>query len=184
MPDASPTKWHLAHTTWFFETFILSRLQPNYRVFDEAYGFLFNSYYEALGARHPRPDRGLLTRPGAGEVNAYRRHVDAAMGTFMVSADDATWSQVEPLVALGIAHEEQHQELLLTDILSVFARSPLQPAYRPAAAIGSGGSGLGAAADGRAMNAKSGDPGPFVSFPGGIHEIGYARRREPRVRLR
>ncbi|MBL8658122.1 MAG: ergothioneine biosynthesis protein EgtB [Rhodospirillales bacterium] len=170
MPDASPTKWHLAHTSWFFETFILVPFHRNYRVFDEAYGYLFNSYYEAVGARHPRPERGLLTRPGAGEVNAYRRHVDAAMSAFMNTAEAATWAKAEALVALGIAHEEQHQELMLTDILSVFARNPLRPAYRAADDERPQDAGRGKASDGDA----AGDDGSFLTFPGGLYEIGHA----------
>jgi ergothioneine biosynthesis protein EgtB len=158
MPDASPTKWHLAHTTWFFETFILRQYRPGYRVFSDAYGFLFNSYYEALGARHPRPERGLLTRPCADEVAAYRAFVDAAMGALLAGADTGLWREITPLVALGIAHEEQHQELLLTDILSVFARNPLRPAYRPET-----GSALSAAPAAR----------DWVAFPGGVCEIGH-----------
>ena len=159
MPDASPTKWHLAHTTWFFETFILCRHQPGYRLFSDAYGFLFNSYYEALGARHPRPERGLLTRPTAGEIVAYRAVVDAAMGELLAGAGERLWAEVAPLLALGIAHEEQHQELLLTDILSVFARNPLRPAYREM--------------DGaRASAGAPADPA-WLPFPGGLFEIGH-----------
>jgi len=106
MPDASPVKWHLAHTTWFFETFLLIPNLPGYRPFDPAFGYLFNSYYEAVGARHPRPRRGLLTRPGVSEVAAYRDHVDAAMLTLLERADA---ERLAPLVTLGLAHEEQHQ---------------------------------------------------------------------------
>lgn len=179
MPDASPTKWHLAHTTWFFETFILSRLQPGYRVFDPAYGFLFNSYYEAIGARHSRPERGLLTRPGGSEIAAYRRHVDTAMGALMGAAGGELWAEFQPLIALGIAHEEQHQELMLTDILSVFARNPLRPAFRSADEPGSKTMAprtLSALPDASkdSENGKDGEEcGPFVSFPGGLCEIGH-----------
>jgi ergothioneine biosynthesis protein EgtB len=179
MPDASPTKWHLAHTTWFFETFILSRLQPDYRLFNPAYGFLFNSYYEALGSRHPRPERGLLTRPSGREIAAYRSHADAAMGAFMARADGALWAEAEPLIVLGIAHEEQHQELLLTDILSVFARNALRPAYRPMdedrrddAATGVPGGIRKQSGGGRTGVHEQG----FVTFPGGVHEIGHDGR--------
>jgi ergothioneine biosynthesis protein EgtB len=160
MPDASPTKWHLAHTTWFFETFILRPHVPGYRVFSDAYGFLFNSYYEALGARHPRPERGLLTRPGADEVAAYRAFVDAAMDEVLAGADAGLWRKIAPLVALGIAHEEQHQELLLTDILSVFARNPLRPAYRPPA-------------NGPARSAEVAAEQRWIDFSGGLYEIGH-----------
>ncbi len=121
MPDASPTKWHLAHTTWFLETFILATV-PGYRVFDDRFGFLFNSYYEAVGARHPRAERGLLTRPSLARVLDWRDHVDAAL--------DAGWHRLDAptrdLIDLGIAHEQQHQELLLTDILHLFSRNPMR----------------------------------------------------------
>jgi ergothioneine biosynthesis protein EgtB len=128
MPEASPSKWHQAHTSWFFETLLLAPRMPGYRCFDASYAYLFNSYYEALGPRHPRPQRGLLSRPGLAEVQAYRRHVDAAMQDFLglaLSPQDLT------LVELGLQHEQQHQELLLTDILHAFSCHPLLPAYRP-----------------------------------------------------
>jgi len=128
MPDASPAKWHLAHTTWFFETFLLAPHLPGYRPFDPAFGYLFNSYYEAVGPRHPRPARGLITRPGLAEVHAYRRHVDAGIERLL--AGDAS-PEIEFLITLGLAHEEQHQELLLMDALHLFAQSPLSPAYGP-----------------------------------------------------
>ncbi len=121
MPDASPTKWHLAHTTWFFETFVLRPHADGYRVFDRAFEYLFNSYYEAVGPRHPRPQRGLITRPGVEEILAYRRHVDEAMA---VHADHA-------VVELGLHHEQQHQELILMDIKHALSMNPLRPAYRP-----------------------------------------------------
>lgn len=126
MPDASPTKWHLAHTTWFFETFLLMPHLPDYRAFDPAFSYLFNSYYEAVGPRQPRPQRGLITRPSAAEVLAYRTHVDAAMARLLSTLSP----ELAPLVELGLAHEEQHQELILMDILHLFSRSPLSPAYR------------------------------------------------------
>lgn len=128
MPDASPAKWHLAHTTWFFETFLLSVQVPGYRVFDPVYGYLFNSYYEALGPRQPRPQRGLLTRPRVAEVIAYRHYVDQHMATWLRAASPLE-AGVRDLVLLGFAHEEQHQELLLMDILSLFGKSPVKPAY-------------------------------------------------------
>lgn len=126
MPDASPAKWHLGHTTWFFETFLLTPHLPGYKVYDASYGYLFNSYYEAIGERQPRPFRGLLSRPTVDEVMAYRAHVDAQMLALLETrAPDALAS----LMDLGLAHEEQHQELLLMDILHLFAQSPLKPAY-------------------------------------------------------
>jgi ergothioneine biosynthesis protein EgtB len=131
MPDASPTKWHLAHTTWFFETVVLREYLRGYKPFHEKYHYLFNSYYEALGPRHARPQRGLLTRPSLDEVHAYRHHVDAAIERLIESADDTTSSAIEPLVTLGLHHEQQHQELILTDILHAFSCNPLMPAYQP-----------------------------------------------------
>jgi ergothioneine biosynthesis protein EgtB len=130
MPDASPTKWHLAHTTWFFETFILTRLDPDYRVFDPAFAYLFNSYYEAVGPRHPRPERGLLSRPTVDIVGAYRDHVDAATARFALRATEPAWREAAPLVELGLHHEQQHQELILMDIKHVFSINPLLPAYQ------------------------------------------------------
>src|SRR3954453_5294848 len=124
MPDASPVKWHRAHVTWFFEEFILRASRDNYRVFDEDFRFLFNSYYEAVGARHPRPERGLLTRPEMSRVAAYRAHVDEAMLRYLPRAPEETLRLVE----LGLQHEQQHQELLVTDVLDAFSRSPLAPA--------------------------------------------------------
>jgi len=126
-PDASPAKWHLAHTTWFFETFVLRDHAPGYRPFDERYGFLFNSYYEGEGERHPRPRRGMLSRPSLDEVRAYRTYVDDALLTALGSLSEAALDLIE----LGINHEQQHQELLLTDILATFAANPLEPAYSP-----------------------------------------------------
>ena len=131
MPDASPTKWHLAHTSWFFETLVLQPHLPGFRVHDARYAKLFNSYYEALGPRHPRPQRGLLTRPTLSEVHAYRAAVDTAVCELIERADPAAWMAVAPLLELGLQHEQQHQELLLTDILHAFSLNPLQPAVRP-----------------------------------------------------
>ncbi|MES2481735.1 MAG: ergothioneine biosynthesis protein EgtB [Pseudomonadota bacterium] len=133
MPDASPTKWHLAHTTWFFEAMVLCQHLQAYRPFDGRFFHLFNSYYESLGPRHPRPQRGLLTRPDAATVRAYRTHVDAAMGGFIATADAATWQAAAPVVVLGLHHEQQHQELILTDILHAMSCNPLLPAIAPAA---------------------------------------------------
>ena len=155
MPDASPAKWHLAHTTWFFETFVL--LPQGHSPYDPAFQYLFNSYYEALGERQPRAARGLITRPGAAEVMAYRDHVDARLGELLerggLDAETAT------LVALGLAHEEQHQELLLTDILHLFAQNRLKPAYAPD------------------RPPSAGSPSPsamtFTRFGGGVVEIGH-----------
>ena len=133
MPDASPTKWHLAHSTWFFETVLLQPHADGYRGFDARFQYLFNSYYEALGPRHPRPQRGLLTRPGIDEVHAYRAHVDAGVERLLDNVDEAEWATIEPILTLGLHHEQQHQELLVTDILHAFSCNPLLPAYRPIA---------------------------------------------------
>jgi ergothioneine biosynthesis protein EgtB len=124
-PDASPAKWHLAHTTWFFETFVLRDHVLGYTPFDERWAFLFNSYYEAEGPRHARPRRGMLSRPSLDEVRAYRVHVDAALDRILPTLSPAALELIE----LGINHEQQHQELFLTDILATFAENPLQPAY-------------------------------------------------------
>jgi ergothioneine biosynthesis protein EgtB len=155
MDDASPTKWHLAHTTWFFEAFLLKRFLEGYRVFDERFEYCFNSYYESVGPRQPRPKRGLLTRPAAEEVRAYRTFVDEALERLFESELAPAAAE---LIELGINHEQQHQELLLTDILSLFAAEPLKPAYRDAGP----GVGVGETA-----------PLDFVSFAGGIVKVGH-----------
>src|SRR3954452_9594471 len=124
-PDASPAKWHLAHTSWFFETFLLRDHVPGYRPFDERYAFLFNSYYEGEGPRHARPRRGMISRPSLDAVRAYRAHVDEALERALASLP----LQALELIELGINHEQQHQELFLADILATFAENPLEPAY-------------------------------------------------------
>ncbi len=154
MPDASPVKWHRAHTTWFFEQFVLSPFAPGYRVFDGNFAYLFNSYYEAVGARHPRPMRGLLTRPGAATIGAYRAHVDAAMQHFLAERAEG----IEAIVMLGLQHEQQHQELLITDMLHAFAQHPLAPAMLP----------------GWQAPAPARGPARFVPHAGGLVWIGHA----------
>lgn len=126
MADASPAKWHRAHTTWFFEEFVLTPRLAGYRIFDPTYRFLFNSYYETVGTRHPRPARGMLTRPSAEQVTRYREHVDAGMAR-LLEQDTAAYA----LTRLGLQHEQQHQELLVTDMLHGFAQSPLFPPVQP-----------------------------------------------------
>jgi dimethylhistidine N-methyltransferase len=154
MPDASPVKWHLAHTSWFFETFLLMPRLAGYRPFDPRFAYLFNSYYEALGPRQPRPERGLLTRPSVADITAYRAHVDQGMARLLASeADD-----LRGLVELGLAHEEQHQELILMDILHLFSVSPLNPAYAPPRP---------------ARPAKPPGPPTFTAFEGGLVEVGH-----------
>jgi ergothioneine biosynthesis protein EgtB len=128
MPDASPAKWHLAHTTWFFEQSLLAHFDPGYRRFHQGWDFLFNSYYQAVGPMHARPQRGLLTRPTLDEINAYRAHVDEAMVELLGRRGDDL--EVVARVTLGLNHEQQHQELLLTDIQHLFSLNPLQPTFR------------------------------------------------------
>ncbi len=159
MPDASPTKWHLAHTTWFFEVLVLQAHQPGYQAFDARFFYLFNSYYEALGPRHARHQRGLLTRPSVPEVMAYRAHVDVALQQFMTQCDDATWRDAQALLALGLQHEQQHQELLLTDLLHAFSCNPLLPAYQCVQAPALRLAGVAPALH-------------WVNYAGGLHQIG------------
>jgi dimethylhistidine N-methyltransferase len=156
MPDASPTKWHQAHTSWFFETFILARFDPGHVPFDPLFGYLFNSYYEAVGARRPRPLRGLVTRPSLSEVRAYRRHVDEVMGR-LLSGPAGEDPQVMELLELGLAHEEQHQELILMDILHLFGQMPGHPVYH--------------ATD--VPHPGAATPMGFKAFAGGVVEIGH-----------
>jgi ergothioneine biosynthesis protein EgtB len=158
MPDASPTKWHLAHTSWFFETFVLARAVPDYASLDPRYATLFNSYYHAAGERHPRPGRGLLSRPTVAEARAYRAHVDRHMELLLAGEHGALDGQLLFLVELGLNHEEQHQELILTDVKHVLARNPLEPAYR---------------ARSQAPSAPASPrPSGWASFDGGLVEIG------------
>ncbi len=132
MPDASPTKWHRAHTTWFFEQFLLTEHCEGYRPFHPDFAYLFNSYYVSAGPRHARHQRGHITRPGAAEIADYRRYVDAAMVKFFNEAGEDSLTRIAPLVEVGLNHEQQHQELILTDILHAFAQSPVLPTYDPA----------------------------------------------------
>jgi len=131
MPDASPIKWHRAHTTWFFEQFLLAPQVSGYRAFDERFNFLFNSYYVAAGPRHARPKRGLITRPSVAEVTAYRAHVDAAVESLIVNVASDRLRHVLKVLEIGLNHEQQHQELMLTDILHAFSENPNSPAYDP-----------------------------------------------------
>jgi ergothioneine biosynthesis protein EgtB len=132
MPDASPAKWHRAHTTWFFEQFLLKPHAPGYTEFDPRFAFLFNSYYVAAGPRHARPERGMLTRPTMHDVMAYRAHVDAAVITLLRGASEQQLGALVPIVEIGMHHEQQHQELFWTDILHAFAQNPTDPVYNPA----------------------------------------------------
>lgn len=153
MPDASPTKWHRAHTTWFFETFLLKPLLPGYEQFHPDFAYIFNSYYVAAGPRHPRPNRGLLSRPGVTDVTAYRAHVDAAMQRLL----DTDRADVAALVRTGLHHEQQHQELLITDIKHAFFQSPLFPAYAP---------------EPPAHAALPSVPPGWLDVPAGLHQVG------------
>jgi ergothioneine biosynthesis protein EgtB len=157
MPDVSPTKWHRAHITWFFENFLLTPYLPGYRLFDPAYGYLFNSYYEAVGPRHPRPARGLLSRPGIEEIARYRAHVDGAMRRLILTASEATWREIAPMVELGLHHEQQHQELILMDIQHVLSCNSLDPVYDR-------------------LEPEPPSPAPaleWLGFMGGLREIGH-----------
>jgi len=160
MPDASPPKWHLAHTTWFFETFVLGPHRPGYRCYRERWDYLFNSYYEAVGPRHPRPARGLLTRPTIDEVYAYRRAVDEQVDA-MFSDGDAARHDVLDLLELGLHHEQQHQELLLTDLQHGLSCNPLFPSYRE-----------GPPAYGQ-PGAPAGSGTGFIDCEGGLQRIGH-----------
>lgn len=156
MPDVSPTKWHRAHVTWFFETFVLAPHASHHEPFHDRFGFLFNSYYEAIGERHPRPDRGLVTRPGAAEIGVYRAAVDRQVSDLLDRADDGLLGRLEPLVHLGTHHEEQHQELVLMDIKHVLSGNSMEPAYRVR------------------RHRNQPDPGPagWAEFDGGVASIG------------
>jgi ergothioneine biosynthesis protein EgtB len=156
MADASPTKWHRAHVTWFFETFLLVPRAKDYAIFDERFPFLFNSYYVAAGPRHARPERGLITRPNAGDVAAYRAHVDKSVAALIESADEQSAGKIFPIIEIGLHHEQQHQELLITDILHAFAQNPTNPAYDENWSMPRGQQG----------NA-------FADLPAGIHTIGH-----------
>jgi ergothioneine biosynthesis protein EgtB len=159
MPDASPAKWHLAHTTWFFETFVLEAASPDHRPYDPAYRVLFNSYYNGVGEQHPRPERGLLTRPSLAEVLAYRAHVDVRVQDRLVAGSAGS---LLAIVELGLHHEQQHQELLLTDAKHLLAASPLRPAYR----------------DDLAPPAVAAAPVlRWHAYPGGIRDVGSAGAR-------
>ena len=129
MPDASPTKWHRAHVSWFFEQFLLRLHAEDYRAFDERFAYLYNSYYVSAGPRHARPQRGLITRPSAAEVTAYRRYVDDAVARLIESANNL--AELAPIIEIGLHHEQQHQELLLADILHAFSLNETHPAYDP-----------------------------------------------------
>jgi len=161
MPDASPAKWHLAHTSWFFETFVLAPSVPGFRPFHPDFRVLFNSYYNSIGAMHPRAERGLVTRPGLAEVRAYRAHVDGEMARLL--AKGCLSPELAALVEIGLQHEQQHQELILTDLKYLLSRNPLAPVYRERPGEGAEGAGPGAA-----------PPLAWRRVSGGLREIGFA----------
>jgi len=158
MADASPTKWHRAHVTWFFEQFLLVPHDPSYHIFDQRFPFLFNSYYVAAGPRHARPQRGLITRPNSEDVSAYRAHVDAAVVRLIEQAPTEMADRIFEIVEIGLHHEQQHQELLLTDILHAFAQNPTEPVYD---------------ANWRPPRAAQGPRG-YVEVPAGIQAVGHS----------
>ncbi|HTI87854.1 MAG TPA: ergothioneine biosynthesis protein EgtB [Alphaproteobacteria bacterium] len=158
MPDASPTKWHLAHTTWFFETFVLVPHAAGFAPFDSTFGYLFNSYYETVGPRHPRPARGLLTRPPLVRVVEWRVRTDEVLARLIAESSDEALVAFAPMIELGLNHEEQHQELILMDALHLLSLNPLAPAY----------------AVGASLPAERSSPLAWRGFPGGLIEIGHA----------
>ena len=158
MPDASPAKWHLAHTSWFFETFVLAQAIPNYHPRYPQYNYLFNSYYNAVGERISRDQRGLMSRPSIGEVQRYRQEVDTLMEDWLGSADEASVATLAPIIVLGLNHEQQHQELLLTDLKHAFAGNPLRPIYR----------------DREPTPATPVTPLTWTEYPEGVRWVGHA----------
>jgi ergothioneine biosynthesis protein EgtB len=158
MPDVSPAKWHLAHTTWFFETFILKKWVPDYRAEVPEYAYLFNSYYNAAGDMHRRDLRGLISRPTVEDTRRYRASIDSHIENLLGDTDDKLLDEIEPIVILGIHHEQQHQELLVTDIKHIFAQNPLHPMFRE-----------------RKIDIVPAKPAPlsFLEFDEAIVEIGY-----------
>jgi ergothioneine biosynthesis protein EgtB len=161
MPDVSPTKWHLAHTTWFFETFILKKFVPEYRAEIPEYAYLFNSYYNAAGDMHRRDLRGLISRPTVSEAQRYRASIDSHLDDLLSNPDESLLNEIEPILVLGIHHEQQHQELLITDIKHVFAQNPLYPVFRDRDAAP------------RRPDRAARRPCHFIDFDGGIVEIGH-----------
>jgi ergothioneine biosynthesis protein EgtB len=165
MPDVSPTKWHLAHVSWFFETFILQTALPNYFSPDPMYAYLYNSYYNALGDRHCRPRRGQLSRPTVAETYRYRAYVDQYMREFLETATTERLATFEPLIELGLNHEQQHQELMVTDLKHVLGSNPLQPTCKWVSVPGND--------HGQAVQATGTNSDEWIHFDGGIYEIGW-----------
>ena len=153
--ECSPVKWQLGHTTWFFQTFILAQFEASHREFNPKYGYLFNSYYNSIGDRTPRDIRGLMSRPTLADVWNYRRHVDNAIEKFILKSDEDVFQQAMPLIILGLNHEQQHQELMITDVKTVLAMNPLRPVYRT-----------------REITSSKIPPLNWISFDEGLIEIG------------
>ncbi len=172
MPDVSPTKWHRAHVTWFFETFVLAETEPGFAPYQDEYWYLFNSYYESVGPRYSRPDRGLISRPGAHEVGQYRSNVNDRLRDVVAGLDSGSLDKITPVIELGFHHEQQHQELLLMDIKHVLSVNPKQPTYA-----------------GRPSERGEPDALGWVDVEGGLVEIGHAGEgfrfdnEEPRHRV-
>jgi ergothioneine biosynthesis protein EgtB len=166
MPDVSPTKWHLAHTTWFFETFILKKFVPGYRAEIPEYAYLFNSYYNAAGDMHRRDLRGLISRPTLSQALRYRASIDSHIDDLLSSPDETLVDQIEPLLVLGMHHEQQHQELLITDIKHVFAQNPLYPVFRA-------GRARSPSASKSSTDGSPSRPNQFIEFDEHIVEIGH-----------
>jgi ergothioneine biosynthesis protein EgtB len=156
-PEVSPTKWHLAHTTWFFETFVLTPFVVGYKPFHPKYAHLFNSYYQTVGQMHAREKRGLLSRPTVEDVYTYRRVINERVCDLIAECGDAEWAEIATRIELGLHHEQQHQELLLMDIKHVFATNPMRPSYRPTSPL----------------ETLTAPPLRFLSFEGGIANTGY-----------
>jgi ergothioneine biosynthesis protein EgtB len=158
MPDASPAKWHLGHSSWFFETFVLCPMAAGYEAYHARFGYLFNSYYNAVGERIARHQRGLLTRPALADIHRYRSHVDEQMIQLMHRADEEMQRRITPVILLGLNHEQQHQELILTDIKHLFGTNPLRPAYHQAPA---------------ALGGRSTLAHHWIAYPAGLRWIGH-----------
>src|SRR5262245_3801026 len=178
MPDVSPTKWHLAHTTWFFETFILKKFSLGYRAEIPEYAYLFNSYYNAAGDMHRRDLRGLISRPTVREAQRYRASIDSHIDDLLSTTDEKLLDEIEPILVLGIHHEQQHQELLLSDIKHVFAQNPLYPVfreYRPGSPLPVENGAHGVTRPTATPSSQS-SPLHFINFAEAIVEIGHDGR--------
>jgi ergothioneine biosynthesis protein EgtB len=173
MPDVSPTKWHLAHTTWFFETFILKKFVPGYRAEIPDYAYLFNSYYNAAGDMHRRDLRGLISRPTVSQAQRYRASIDSHVDDLLSNPDENLLDEMEPILVLGIHHEQQHQELLITDIKHVFAQNPLYPVFREGKARVAAATAPETGGRSSAPLGSQSSPLQFIDFEEGIVEIGH-----------